>query len=313
MVITNYLLEYLELENLIMNLETAKLFCDVVELKNFSRAAEIHGISQSAVSQQIAQLEMEYNVQLVDRKKRPIELTAAGEIFLKACRDIIERYQRLNSEIVQLSRQSCKIHLAAIFSIGMHTLQPYVKKFMGIYPDVNLSIEYQNAKDIYDRLLRGGIDIGVVALPHRDKNIEVYPFENETLLLVCAPEHPFAKEYEIDIHQLQGEKFIAFSAEVPTRRHVDTILKKYNVPVRVLMEFDNVETIKRAVEINAGISILPKPCLRSELAAGTLKAVAFTNEHFYRPTGIIIRKDKHLVKAARYLLELLRKDFESEL
>ena len=296
-----------------MNLETAKLFCDVVELKNFSRAAEIHGISQSAVSQQIAQLEMEYKVQLVDRKKRPIELTAAGEVFLKACRDIIDRCQRLNSEITQLSRQTCKINLAAIFSIGMHTLQPYVKKFMSIYPDVNLSVEYQNAKEIYERLLRGSIDIGVVAMPHRDKNIEVYPFENETLLLVCSPEHPFASKIEVDIHQLQSEQFVGFSVDVPSRSYVDAILKKYNVSIRLIMEFDNIETIKRAVEINSGISILPKPCLRSELTAGTLKALPFTNEHFYRPTGIIIRKDKYLSKAARYLLELLRKDFEADI
>ena len=187
-----------------MNLETAKLFCDVVELKNFSRAAEIHGVSQSAVSQQIAHLETEYKTQLVDRKKRPIELTAAGELFFRACRDIIERCQRLNSEIAELNQLTCKIHLAAIFSIGMHTLQPYVKKFMSIYPDVNLSIEYLDAKEIYERLLRGNIDIGVVAMPRRDKNIQVYPFENETLLLVCAPEHPFARNTDIDIHQLQG-------------------------------------------------------------------------------------------------------------
>ena len=296
-----------------MNLETAKLFCDVVELKNFSRAAEIHGVSQSAVSQQIAQLEMEYSIQLLDRKKRPIELTPAGELFLQACQDVIERCQRLNSEIIQLNRQSTKIHLAAIFSIGMHTLQPYVKKFMGIYPDVNLWVEYKNAKEIYDLLLRGSVDIGIVAMPRRDKNIEVYPFENEPMLLVCSPEHSLARENEIDIHQLKGEKFIGFEADVPSRQNVDAILKKYNVTVRTVMEFDNIETIKRAVEINAGLSILPKPCLRTELTTGTLAAIPFTNEHFYRPTGIIIRKDKHLAKAARYLIELLRKDFETEL
>ncbi len=296
-----------------MNLETAKLFCDVVELKNFSRAADIHGISQSAVSQQIAQLEVEYNIQLVDRKKRPIELTAAGELFLKACRDIIERCQRLNTEITQLSRQTCRIHLAAIFSIGMHSLQPYVKKFMGVYPDVNLAVEYKDAKEVYERLLRGSIDIGVVALPHRDKNIEVYAFENERLLLTCAPEHHFAKEKEIDIHHLQGEKFISLYPEVPTRRHIDAILKKYNVPVRLVMEFDNIETIKRAIEINTGISILPEPCLRNERATGTLKAIPLANEHFYRPTGIVIRKDKHLSKAAQYLVELLRHDSEDAL
>jgi LysR family transcriptional regulator, transcriptional activator of the cysJI operon len=150
-------------------------------------------------------------------------------------------------------------------------------------------------------------------MPRRDKNIEVYPFENETMLLVCAPEYSLTHENEIDIHHIQGEKFIGFSPEVPTRQYVDAMLKKYTVSVRTVMEFDNIETIKRAVEINAGVSILPKSCLRSELTAGTLKALSFTNEHFYRPTGIIIRKDKHLTKAARYLIELLRKDFETEL
>lgn len=296
-----------------MNLDIAKLFCDVVEMKNFSRAAEVHGISQSAVSQQIAQLEAQYKVQLLDRKKRPLALTPAGEIFFQACRDIIERCQRLEKDLLQMSQQSSKIHLAAIFSIGMHTLQPYVKKFMSIYPDVNLSIEYLDAKEIYQRLLRGSIDIGVVAAPQRDKNLDVYPFENEPMVLVCSPEHRLAQQSAVDIHQIQDEKFIAFSQEVPTRDIVDEMLKKYNVSVRTILEFDNIETIKRAVEINAGISILPAPCVRTELVAQTLKALPFTNEKFYRPTGILVRKDKHLTKAARYLIELLRKNSDSDI
>ena len=110
-----------------MNIDTFIIFCDLAELKNFSRAAEIHGISQSAVSQQLAQLEMYYKVQLVNRKKRPIELTSAGQIFYQACKDIIDRHDRLSSELSAIKQTSCRIHLAAIFSIGMHTLQPYMR------------------------------------------------------------------------------------------------------------------------------------------------------------------------------------------
>jgi DNA-binding transcriptional LysR family regulator len=295
-----------------MNLETAKLFCDLVELKNFSRAAELHGISQSAVSQQIAQIEMDHKIQLFDRKKRPVELTTSGELFYRACKDILERYNRLSNELAQLNQTTCSIHLAAIFSIGMHTLQPYIKKFMAIYPDVNLSIEYDNAKEIYEKLLRGSIDIGVVALPRRDRNIQNFPFENEPLLMVCSPDHPLASETEIEIHRLQGEKFIAFASDVPTRNLIDSILSRYGITVRVIMEFDNIETIKRAVEINSGISILPKSSLRMELSGGSLKAIPFVNETFYRPTGIIVRKDRTLSKAAQYLIELMRKDYEAE-
>jgi DNA-binding transcriptional LysR family regulator len=291
-----------------MNLETARIFCDLVEMKNFSRTAEVHGISQSAVSQQLAQLEMEHKVQLINRKKRPIELTAAGQVFYQACKDILERYDHLNSELAALKQSTCRIHLAAIFSIGMHTLQPYIQKFMSIYPDVNLSVEYYDAKEIYDKLLRGMIDIGVVAIPRRDRNIDMYPFENEPLVLACSPAHPLASNPRVDIHELQGEKFIAFTEGIPTRRYIDDILNRYRITVRYVMEFDNTETIKRAVEINAGVSILPSPTLRTELANGTLKTVEFTNESFYRPTGIIVRKDKSRSKAGQYLIELLRKE-----
>jgi DNA-binding transcriptional LysR family regulator len=202
--------------------------------------------------------------------------------------------------------------LAAIFSIGMHTLQPYVKKFMSIYPDVNLSVEYHDAKDIYDKLLRGQLDIGVVALPRRDRNLQVYGFEDEPLMLVCSPDHVLSIKSEIDIHQLQGEKFIAFAQDVPTRELIDSILSRYGVNVRTVMEFDNIETIKRAVEINSGVSILPKSSLRMEITSGSLKAITLKNENFYRPTGIIVRRDRTLSKAARYLIELMRKDFEAD-
>lgn len=289
-----------------MNILTAKIFCDIVELKNFSRTAELNGISQSAVSQQIAQLEWTYKIQLIERKKRPIELTAAGEIFYKACKDIIDRHNLLNSEINALRRSSSRINLAAIFSIGMHTLQPYVQKFMSIYPDINLSVEYLDCKVIYEQILYGALDIGIVAIPKRDRNVDVIPFENEPLLLACSPSHSLAGEKTIDIHQIQGEKFIAFSKEVPTRQHIDSILNRYRTTVRVVMEFDNIETIKRAVEINSGISILPAPTLRNELHNGTLVGLEFTNEKFFRPTGILMRKDKILSKAGQYLIELLR-------
>ena len=296
-----------------MNLEIAKIFCDLVDLKNFSRTAELHNVSQSAVSQQLAQLEITHKVQLINRKKRPFELTEAGQCFYRACKDILERYDQLHNEFSALSKTNCRISLASIFSIGMHTLQPYVKKFMSTYPEVNLAIEYLDAKDIYLRLLKGSIDIGVVAIPKRDRSITVYNFENERLTMVCSPDHPFSLSDEIDIHHLQGERFISFSENVPTYQHIDDILKRFGVSVHVVMEFDNIETIKRAIEINSGISILPKSSVTTELVAGTLKAVSFSNEHFYRPTGIVVRKDRQLSKAAQYLIELLRNGSGSDL
>ena len=291
-----------------MHIETLKIFCDLVEFESFSKTAEKHLLSQSAVSQQLAQMELIYKCQLVDRKKRPLEPTAAGQLFYNACKDIIERYEQLRSELSSLQKSSAgRINVAAIYSIGMHTLPNYVKKFMVKYPKVNVHIEYFSAGRIYELVLAGDIDIGLVAIPKRDKRLNVYDFEDEPLVLVCSPKHPLAGESEVDIHKVQFERFIGFEKDVPTRIWIDSILQRYNIVVRPVMEFDNIETIKRAVEINSGISILPRTAIVQEIGGGTINAIPFSNENFVRPTGIIVRKNKVLGEAGRYFVELLRK------
>jgi len=291
-----------------MHVETLKIFCDIAELRSFSKTAERHLLSQSAISQQLAQLELTFKCQLLDRKKRPVELTKAGQMLYKACKDILDRYEQLKSELSALkSSAGDRINVAAIFSIGMHTLPDYVKRFMVSYPNVNVHIEYFSADRIYELVLGGDIDIGLVAVPKRDRRLEVYDFENEPLVLACSPKHPLSHESQIDIHRLQFERFIAFEKNVPTRLWIDNILQRYNIVVQPVMEFDNIETIKRAVEINSGISILPQTAILQEVSSGTIKAIPFSNENFVRPTGIIIRKGKILGQAGRYFIELLRK------
>ncbi|MHC4508416.1 MAG: LysR family transcriptional regulator [Planctomycetota bacterium] len=291
-----------------MHFEMLKIFCDLAELRSFSRTAEKHLLSQSAVSQQLAQLELSHKCQLVNRKKRPIELTKEGELLYQASKDILDRYEQFRNELNAAKRaSSSRINVAAIFSIGMHALPDYVKKFMASYPDVHVHIEYLSAVKIYELVLAGDVDIGLVAVPTRDKRLDVYDFEDELLVLACSPAHPLGYESKIDIHRLQFERFIAFEKDVPTRAWTDGILERYNVVVRSVMEFDNIETVKRAVELNSGVSILPRSSILQEVGAGTIKAIGFSNESFIRPTGIIVRKGRILSQAGRYLIELLRK------
>jgi len=291
-----------------MHIETLKIFCDLADSRSFSKTAEKHLLSQSAISQQLAQLELAHKCQFITRKKRPIELTQAGQLFYKAAKDILDRYEQLKSELNTLKTSvDARINVAAIFSIGMHSLPDYVKKFMLRYPNVNVHIEYLNADKIYELVLSGEVDIGIVAVPKKDRRLEVYDFEEELLVLACSPKHPLAAQSEADIHKLQFERFIAFEQEVPTRIWIDGILSRYSTAVRPVMEFDNIETIKRAVEINAGVSILPQSAIVQELASGTIKAIPFSNDRFVRPTGIILRKGRALSQATRYLMELLKK------
>jgi len=291
-----------------MHIETLRMFCDLATLRSFSKTADKHMVSQSAVSQQVAQLEIEHKCQLLNRQKRPLELTTAGEIFYRAARDIVDRYELLKSEMNTLKQAAqCRVNVGAIYSIGMHTLPEYLKKFMVKKPSVNIHVEYFTADKIYEMVLAGELDIGLVAVPRRDKRLEVYDFEDEPLVLACSPKHPLASQSHIDIHKLQFERFISFEEGVPTRVWIDGIFQRYNIVIRPVMEFDNVETVKKAVEINSGVSILPRPAMLQELTAGTIKAIEFENERFVRPTGILVRRDRVISQETRYLIELLRR------
>lgn len=295
-----------------MHLETLKVFCDIVDLGSFSKTAEKHLLSQSAISQQLAQLEVVHKCQLINRKKRPIELTKSGQLLYKAAKDILERYDLFTTELSSLkSTSSFRLNVAAIFSIGMHALPDYVKRFMVSFPNINVHIEFLSADKIYEQVLSGEVDIGLVAVPTRDKRLDVYDFIEEPMVLACSPKHPFAQEQSVDIHRLQFERFVAFEKGVPTRIWIDSLLAGYNMVIRPAIEFDNIETIKRAVEINSGVSILPKTTISQEVSSGTLYAVPFMNESFARPTGIIVRKGKMLGQAGRYFIDLMRGEVDS--
>ncbi len=296
-----------------MHIDMLRIFCDLADLRSFSKTAEKHLLSQSAVSQQLAQLELAHKCQLINRKKRPIELTKQGRLFYRASKDMLDRYEQLRTDLAAQQKSSVsRINVAAIFSIGMHTLPDYIKRFMVVNPNVNVHVEYFSAGTIYELVLAGRVDIGLVAVPKRNKRLDVYEFDDEPLVLVCSPKHPLSRESSVDIHRLQFERFIAFENDVPTRAWIDGILARYSTVVRPVMEFDNIETVKRAVEIDSGISILPRTAVLQEVSAGTISAVDFSNENFVRPTGIIVRKGKMLSQAGRYLIELLRKKPELE-
>lgn len=290
-----------------MHLEALRTFCSLVELRSFSKTAEQELVSQSAVSQQIAQLEAFHQSKLIDRRKRPLEPTREGQLFYEACRDILERYDNFRNDLNTMKKSAIsRVNVAAIFSIGMHYLQPYVKEFMGKFPGSHVKIEYLKSNNIYDFVLQGIMDIGVVAVPKPAKNIEIYHLADEPLVFVCSREHALAEQSEIYIDQLKMPRFIAFEEGIPTRVLIDGILEEHNVEVSKIEEFDNTETIKRAVEINAGITILPKTVVQHEVKTGSLKAIPFAGLNLTRPTGIIVREGKVLTEAAMQFIELLR-------
>jgi DNA-binding transcriptional LysR family regulator len=288
-----------------MHIESLKVFCDLIDTRSFSKAATKNYISQSAVSQQVRALEDRFDRKLVERSRGGLVATDAGLAFYQGCREILERWDSLGEEMAGLSNViTGQVRLATIYSVGIHELSPFLKQFIKAYPQVNLHLEYSRPNKVYDDVINGGVDIGIVAYPVARPQIEVIPFRSDRLVLICSPDHELASRKRIEIGQLAGQRFVAFERDIPTRKAVDKILRSRGVAVQYVMEFDNIETIKRSVEADLGVAIVPRATVENEIAAGTLRAVNFT-ESFTRPIGIIHRKGKVFSPAARRFVEIL--------
>jgi DNA-binding transcriptional LysR family regulator len=222
-------------------------------------------------------------------------------------KQIIQTYESLHSKLQELKDIiSGTIRVATIYSIGLHDLPPYIKKFMKVYPTVNVHVEYRRANQVYEDVLGNVVDMGLVAYPVKDAKLEIIPLRKEPLVLICHPQHPFAKSKSVKLKTLAGQKFIGFEPDIPTRKALDKILKEYDVNVNNVMEFDNIETVKRAVEIDAGVSIVPQGTVAQEVAKQTLAAVPLEDGTFFRPLAILYKKNKVLSPAMKQFLTILK-------
>jgi DNA-binding transcriptional LysR family regulator len=290
-----------------MQIETLKMFCDLAETESFTKAAQISGVTQSAVSQQINSLERTFKSLLIERSKKKFRLTREGQVLYDYSKQIIQSYESLENKLQELKDIiSGTIRVATIYSIGLHDLPAYVKKFMRSYPTVNIHVEYRRANQVYDDVLSNVVDLGLVAYPVKDPKIEIIALRKEPLVLICHPSHPFAQLKTVELKALAGQKIIGFEPDIPTRKALDKILREHGVEVRHVMEFDNIETVKRAVEIDAGISIVPLGTISQEIAKQTLTAVPIEDGDFFRPLAAFYKKNKILSPAIKQFLAILK-------
>jgi len=290
-----------------MRTETFKMFCDLADTRSFTKAAQISGVTQSAVSQQVHSLERTFKSLLIERSKKEFRLTREGQVLYEHGKQIVQLQASLLSKMEEIKNiVSGTIHVATIYSIGLHDLPRHIQRLLEQYPTVNVHVEYCQADEVYEDVLTGTADLGLVAYPTKHSELAIVPFSQDLLVFACHPQHPLAGQKSVSLKSLARQKLIGFEPGLPTRRALNKILRKHGVAVTHAMEFDNVETLKRAVEIDAGVAILPKSTIRQEVAKQTLAALPIAEGNFYRPLAAIHKKNKVLSLAMKQLLTLLK-------
>ena len=290
-----------------MNLDTFRIYVAVVRTQSFSRGAALNNVSQSAASQAVHQLERSLGEQLIDRTHRPFVLTAEGQACYDGLREVLQQYELMVTNVKSLRQEiTGVVRVAAIYSIGLHEMSRRMQEFMSLYPKAKVRLEYLGPNRIYEAVLNDEADLGILSYPRSGRGLVVIPLRSENMVLVCHPEHPLARAKRATIKQLRGENFIAFDHNLPIRRVLDRYLRDHQVNVQVVMELDNIETIKQAVEIGAGISILPEPTIKKELKIGTLASVPWATHKLRRPVGIIHRQRKIFTPTIVKFIDLLK-------
>ncbi|HWF07426.1 MAG TPA: LysR family transcriptional regulator [Bryobacteraceae bacterium] len=283
-----------------------KLFRDVAHARSLSKAAALNGISQSAATQHIQELERRLGVQLLDRSTRPLGLTPGGKLYAELCRDVLRREEDFVASLDEIKAEvEGTVRVASIYSIGLSEMSRLRDEFLRICPGAQLHVEYLRPDKVYEAVLEDQADLGFISYPEHKRDLTVIPWREERMTLAVYPTHALAPREMILPKDLDGQDFIAFDEEVTIRRELDRFFRDNGVTVSVVMQFDNIQSIKEAVALGSGISILPERTMHAEVEQNRLVSIPLVAPELVRPTGIIHRKKKKFARAGREFMGLV--------
>lgn len=283
-----------------------RLIRDVAHCRSVSKAAKLSGISQSAASQQIQDVEREAGVALFDRTTRPITLTPAGKLYVEYCRDILRRQEELHASLEVLRREQKGVaRVAAIYSVGLSEMASIEARFARMFPDARLQVSYLRPERVWEAVVEDEADLGLVSYAESSREVLALPWRDEEMVVAVSPAHRFAGRGSIRATELSGESFIGFDDDLPIQSHIERYLHEHDAEVRWALRFDNIQMIKEAVAHAAGISIMPQRVMRDDLAQGRLVALRLDPPELYRPVRIIHRRRKVFNEVTAGLLALL--------
>lgn len=291
-----------------MHIRILKTLCDIIDTGSLSRAARLNHVTQSAVSQQLAKAEDELGTALIRRGGGMAAATEAGKIFYDDAREILGLYEKMLGDVRSVADTVRGVlRVGTIDSVGFYLLDAHIREFLRAHPEVDLQVGHYKCNRITAAMLGGQLDLALVACPERHRSVEVIPLAEDPLVMVCCPRHRLASRKKVSPSNLEGEAFIAFEAGMPTRVRIDRLLKEHLVTVRIAREFDNIETVKRAVEIDQGLSILPLAGVERSAARGHLAYAPFRDPTpWVRQIGVLRPKGKAPSKTEQAFLDILR-------
>lgn len=297
-----------------MQLRSLKIFCDVVKMRSFSKAADANGVSQSNASLMVQHIEENLGTQLLDRSRRPFVLTSEGERYFEGCLDLLQRYAALEREVRSLhDAEESRVNVASIYSVGLAHMSQHLRGFSEQHPQCDIRLEYLHPDRVIEVVESDQADFGITSYPQETRLLTAVPWRSERMVIVAPPTHPITSRERVPLEAVRGQSFVAFQEGLRIRDELDHEFSLRGIEVVIEFEFDNIETIKRAVEVGSSLSILPEPTVAREVAMGSLVAIPLSGLQLSRPLGFVYRRDREMNGTTRRFLEYLQLHADDEL
>ena len=201
---------------------------------------------------------------------------------------MVRQLYALEEKVQTLGQQvQGRVSIASIYSVGLTHMNRCVRSFLREHSKADIHIEYHHPDRVYELVESGRVDIGLVSYPKQSRTMRATTWLREPIVVACAGEHALASHKRVTMAQLNGLEMVGFSEGLQIRQEIDRFLAQHAVEARIPIEFDNIETLKRAVEVNAGFSLLPLATFAREAHMGTLVAVPLADAELFRPVGIL--------------------------
>ncbi len=286
----------------------------MVRRRSFSQAASDHGMTQSAASQSVQHLEDFLSVQLIDRTKRPFVLTAEGQKFYDGLAGVLRQFDSLVDEVRLGSTTSGEevtghVVIASIYSIGLSYMPVLEEKFQKSCSSASFAYQLAHPHEVYRMVEQGTVDFGMVSYPDQNHpTLQTTLWRHEPMILVASPRHRLSTLGRISPEALSQVGLVAFASNLRIRQEIDKELRNLGVTMRVVVELDNIDSVKHAAIVNSGVAFLPMLTVQSELASGSLKRIECDRLDLTRPLGIIQRREVTLSRAARSFMDIVMKN-----
>jgi len=289
-----------------MQVETLKVFCDLVETTSFSAAAERNRITQSAVSQKVRNLEQAYGVALVERGAgRPFRLTPEGEAFYEACREMVGTYDAIPGRLLRAQGDlRGEVTVATVPSLGLYDLAVARRRFSRTYPGVRVEATYPGWSKAYTAVETRAADFALLAYPENRKGFELEHCWQDKLVLVCPLKHRLARYGTVGMRELRGERFVLCFPDEAAAAAMQRALHRAKVEITALFEVRTAQSAMRAVEVEGVLTILPENQVPDQ--PELFRSVVINSPDMRRPVALVRKAGEALSPAAQEFARALR-------